>query len=77
MISSPVGITFVGNSYVHPMAYASGLESFYNQPTFEAAFGVIESSNSYMTPQEIWDNDYKGKKAGWAELIKAAGLTDK
>ncbi len=76
MLTSAIGLSFVGNSYVHPMAYAGGVESFYNQPTFETAFGVVETSASYMTPKEIWEADYKRMSNVWSNIMKTAGVAN-
>lgn len=76
MQSSEIGFQLVGNNYYHPMAYAGGVETFYNNPTMENAFGVVKSSASHQTPAQIWQADYENMAAGWADKMSAAGVAN-
>ncbi len=70
------GAQLVGNNYVHPMAYAGGLVTFLSSPTMENAFGVVENSESYMTPQELWQAGYDKVAGDWSDKMATAGVTN-
>ena len=76
MQSSKAGLNLVGNNYYHPMGYAGSVQLFYSQPTMENAFGVIETSDTYMTADEIWMQDYERMAAQWANEMTRAGVTN-
>ncbi len=75
MLVSDVGLNLVGNNYSHPMAYAGGIQTFYNVPSFEQAFGVVETSSSFMTPEELWQADYDRMSGNWNTNMKKAGVS--
>lgn len=66
----------VGNNYSHPMAYAGGVQNFYNNPILENAFGVVSSSSSFKTPKEIWNDDYERMAADWEASMVQAGVSN-
>lgn len=76
MQTSGVGINLVGNNYYHPMAYAGSVETFYNTPTMENAFGAVKASDTYMTAEEIWLADYNRMAAKWANNMSQAGVSN-
>ena len=76
LVNSNVGITLVGNNYSHPMAYAGTVQSFYDNPTLENAFGVVSTSSSFKTPKEIWNADYERMAADWEALMAQAGVSN-
>ena len=77
MLDSNVGLTFVGNSYSHPMAYAAGVQTFYGAPTLENAFGVVKTSVSYMTAQQVWEKEYRSVAGNWDDMMKKAGVSNR
>ncbi len=76
MLGSDAGLNLVGNNYYHPMGYAGSVQIFYSQPTMENAFGVIETSDTYMTADEIWTADYERMAAQWANEMTRAGVAN-
>ena len=76
IISSTVGVSLVGNNYSHPMSYAGGVRTFYDNPNMESAFGIIKSSASFMTPEELWMSDYNKLASNWDTAIKNAGVSN-
>lgn len=76
MVVSEVGLGLVGNNYSHPMAYVGGVQTFYNVPSFESAFGVVETSSSFMTPEEMWQADYERMAANWSTNMQKAGVSN-
>lgn len=76
MWSSEIGMTLVGNNYSHPMAYAGGVTTFSNNPSFETAFGVVSTSSSYKTPLEIWTKDYEDAAKRWDSKMEQAGVSN-
>ena len=76
MQTSEVGFNLVGNCYYHPMAYAGSVETFYNVPSMENAFGAVKSSDTYMTAEEIWLADYNRMAAKWDNEMKEAGVSN-
>lgn len=76
MQTSEIGFNLVGNCYYHPMAYAGSVETFYNVPTMENAFGAVKTSDTYMTAEEIWLADYNRMAAKWDNEMKEAGVSN-
>ena len=76
MLVSDVGLGLVGNNYSHPMAYAGGVQTFYNVPNFESAFGVVETSSSFMTPEQLWQADYERMANNWNLYMTRAGVAN-
>lgn len=76
MLVSNVGLSLVGNCYSHPMAYIGGIKAFYNSPTLETAFGVVETSASYKTPEAVWQQQYENVAVGWSSAMQKAGVSN-
>lgn len=76
MMVSDIGVSLVGDIYVHPMAYAGGVRVFYDSPNMENAFGTIKSSSSFMTPKELWMADYNNMTSNWEKALKSAGVSN-
>ena len=76
MLVSNVGLSLVGNCYSHPMAYIGGIKAFYNSPTLETAFGVVETSSSYKTPEAVWQQQYENVAVGWSSAMQKAGVSN-
>ena len=58
------------------MAYAGGVQSFYNAPYLEMAFGVVETSASYMTPEKLWQAEYESMAGNWDLTMTKAGVSN-
>lgn len=73
---SSVGVNLIGNNFSHPMAYAGGIQPFYNAPSLEVAFGVVETSESFMTAEELWLAEYKKIADSWNSYLAKAGVSN-
>lgn len=68
------GATFVGKNYVHPMYYAGGMELCYN--IMEMSFGLAQSSGSYKTAKDFWENEFAMVSGKFDTIMSQAGVSN-
>lgn len=73
MINSEIGVTWIGKSKAYPMSYVGGITLIGGG---EASFGVVDTSSSYKTPKQLWDEDYEEYASNWQSLMKKANVSN-
>lgn len=68
--------TVLIREYSHPMGYLGGVQLFYNDPYMESAFGLINTSSQFMTPEQLWTKDYNAKRTDWNTMMQNAGVSN-
>ena len=68
------GANLLGGISVYPMAYAGGLG--YTMTRLEGSFGVYKGSTSYLTPLELWQDEFEGWSVRWKNMMSSAGLSN-
>ena len=74
MLSSTVGVTLIGQNLSYPMGYVSDIKTIAS--SLETAFGVVDTSATYKTPKQLWNEEYQKYASEWNTMMKNAGVSN-
>ena len=74
MLTSNIGMTLIGQNLSYPMGYVGGISTI--SSSLESSFGVVDTSSSYKTPKQLWNDEYQKYVSEWNTKMKNAGVSN-
>ncbi len=74
MMTSQTGVTLIGQNLSYPMGYVCGISTI--ESSLEGSFGVVDTSDSYKTPKQLWNKEYQDYVSEWNNMMKNAGVSN-